>query len=368
MNNFNFLNNLTVLFNNKEVGKLKIEDKIVYFQYHKDWIKNGFSISPIKLPLRKDIFVFNKNNLSIWGVFLDCLPDGWGIRLNIRKCALKAINYQSLNILEKLSLTDKTGLGGLDFIPTNELEQKVSATIDEIVNDVIENYHDINNLKLIDEIYQQAGSSGGARPKIHYKDEKQENWIIKLPTSKDDINVGTEEYKANILAKKCGININECKLIKLESGIELFAAKRFDLNKNQKKLHTISIAGLLDVDFRSTTVDYLTIFEIISMISVNKENDFYEFFTRMVFNYKFNNCDDHTKNTSFIYDEYLNGYKLSPCYDITKTPEILFHALLCNNKEKPTNQDFLIIAKKFKLDIKKCEIIINKIEQEIKKL
>ena len=368
MSNFIFLDQLTVLFNNIEVGKLKIVDDIVYFQYHKDWIKNGFSISPFKLPLKEQVFIFNKNNLPIWGVFIDCLPDGWGIRLNIKKCSKKGINYEKLNILEKLSLTDKTGLGGLDFIPTNKIDEKNSTTISSIVEDVMKNYHDINNLKLIDEIHQLANSSGGARPKIHYKDENNDDWIIKLPMSKDDIDVGKKEYEANILAQKCGIKINECKLIKIDSGIELFAAKRFDIDQNKNKLHTISIAGLLDIDFRWSSLDYKTIFEIISLISVDKENDFYDFFSRMVFNYKFGNCDDHTKNTSFIYDNKLKGYKLSPCYDTTETLELKFHSLLCNNKEKPNNEDFISIAKEMKLDIENCKQIIDKVEKVLKKI
>ena len=219
---------------------------------------------------------------------------------------------------------------------------------------------------MIDEIYHKANSSGGARPKIHFKDNDNSSWIIKLPTSKEKANVGEKEYKANKLAQKCGIDINECKLIKLKSGIKLFTSKRFDINGSIKK-HTITIAGLLDIDFKATVIDYSTIFEIIDLISVDKEKDFYDFFARMVFNYKFGNCDDHTKNTSFIYDDNLMGYKLSPAYDITKTPELKYHSLLCNEKEFPNNNDFLYIAKKFNLNINKCKNIINEIEKNITK-
>ncbi len=363
-NNFIFTNDLKVFFNKEEVGKLKIEDEIVYFQYHPDWIKKGFSISPFKLPLKNDIFKFKNNNLSIWGVFIDCLPDGWGTRLNIKKWAQQGIDYERLNILEKLSLIDKTGLGGFDFVRSNAINEKIEIDLNKIVEDVMMNYKDVSNLKFINEIYQQANSSGGAIPKIHYKD-KSGNWIIKLPMSKDTIDIGIKEYEANMLAKKCGININECKLIKLDSGIELFAAKRFDIIKNTKK-HTISVAGLLDVDFVKVQLDYLSIFEIINILSVDKQNDYYDFFKRMVFNYKFGNCDDHTKNTSFIYDEKLKGYKLSPAFDTTYTPELKFHNLLCNGKDKPTSNDFLEIAKKFNLDITICNQIIIDIENIVK--
>lgn len=366
MSNFNFIDELIVLFNNKEVGKLKIEDGLIYFKYHHNWLKNGFSISPFKLPLKDQVFKWKNNNQEIWGVFLDCLPDGWGIRLNIKKCAQHGINYNNLNILEKLSLTDKTGLGGLDFLPSNNIKENIKINLNQIVNDVIENYQDISNLKLINEIYQQANSTGGARPKLHFRDIDNHNWIVKLPMNIDDLNVGRKEYESNLIAKKSGINTNDFKLIKLEIGIELFAAKRFDILENGEKLHTISIAGLLDLDFRIATIDYINVFEIISMISVNKQEDYYEFFKRMVFNYKYNNCDDHLKNTNFIYDNSLNGYKLSPSFDTTKTPELKYHKLLCNNKEFPNNKDFLEIANKFNLNIKECESIISNIENILK--
>ncbi len=365
MNKLISINELLVSFNDVEVGKLKLQNNNIYFQYHKDWIKNGFSISPFKIPLKEKIFIFDQIDIPIWGIFLDCLPDGWGIRLNIIKCAKYNINYEKLNILEKLSLTDSTGLGGLTFKPKNKIYKRIKIDLDNITNDVMENYYNILNLKLIDEIYHKANSSGGARPKIHFKDKGGSNWIIKFPTSKENIDSGIDEYNANMLAKKCYININECKLIRLKSGVQLFASKRFDIDENIKK-HIISISGLLDLDFRRSVVDYSTIFEIVDLISVNKEKDFYDFFSRMVFNYKFGNCDDHMKNTSFIYDENLKGYKLSPAYDITKTLDLKYHSLLCNEKEFPNNDDFLFIAKKFNLNINKCKYIIDLIEKNIK--
>ena len=358
----NNINELTVLFNKKEVGKLSLKDNIIYFQYSNEWIKNGFTISPFKLPLTNDLFSFEQSfNKEIWGVFNDCPPDGWGIRLSIKECAKNNINYEKLNILEKLSLTNQYSLGGLEFKPSNSLDLNTSLALDDIAKDIMQNYHNLDSLINLDSIYNLGGSSGGARPKIHLKNDEG-NWIIKFPRSNDDINIGINEFKANEIAKLCGINVNEFKLFKSNICPGYFGAKRFDIDENNIRKHTITIAGLLDIDFRIASIDYLTIFEIIKMISVDKESDYYEMFRRMVFNYEYGNKDDHTKNTSFIYDEKLKGYKLSPAYDTTKTPELDFHNMLCNSKENPTIQDFLNIANKLNLNENKCKEVIDNIK------
>lgn len=60
MNKFSFINELVVSFNGNEVGKLKLQNNTIYFQYHRDWIKNGFSISPFKILLNEKILNLNK--------------------------------------------------------------------------------------------------------------------------------------------------------------------------------------------------------------------------------------------------------------------------------------------------------------------
>lgn len=50
---------------------------MIAFQYDEDWIKSGFSISSLSLPLRNDVFVSRKKTFDgLYGVFADSLPDG----------------------------------------------------------------------------------------------------------------------------------------------------------------------------------------------------------------------------------------------------------------------------------------------------
>lgn len=46
---------LTVKYNDRTVGILaEVEEGKIAFQYDEKWVKNGFSISPISLPLNRE--------------------------------------------------------------------------------------------------------------------------------------------------------------------------------------------------------------------------------------------------------------------------------------------------------------------------
>ncbi|MDD6742035.1 MAG: HipA N-terminal domain-containing protein [Roseburia porci] len=49
------------------------------FEYCDDWLQNGFSISPFSLPLKRQVFIPQKDYFhGLFGVFSDSLPDAWG--------------------------------------------------------------------------------------------------------------------------------------------------------------------------------------------------------------------------------------------------------------------------------------------------
>ena len=80
----------------------------------------------------------------------------------------------------------------------------------------------------------------------------------------------------------------------------------------------------------------------------------------MCFNALYGNKDDHGKNFSFIYDEELKSYKLSPAYDLTKTENKFEHEMTVNGNGNPTVDDLLVLAKEMHLSIETCKLIINK--------
>ncbi len=357
------INKLVVKYNNRIVGVLFDDGTRISFQYDLKWQKEGFSISPLSLPLNNEIFYTATNSLNdLFGVFRDSLPDGWGQLLSVRALAQKGINYTKLSPLTKLSLIQANGPGALTYEPIqDEVSYQSSITdLDQIAQDAINIYND-NNINL-DELYLMAGSSGGARPKVYYQDN-QGSWIVKFSCRLDDIDAGLTEYQLNQKAKQCGININEHRSFESKLCKGYFAAKRFDINPDNSRIHFISLCGLLETVHTLPNLDYMILFKVIDSISAQKQEDTLQAYKLMCFNVINNNKDDHGKNFGFIYDEHLHGYKLSPAYDITYISINKEHEMSVDGNGNPTEDDCIKVGALIGYTKSDCQAIINSIKK-----
>ena len=92
---------LDVYYNKQLVGTLaERPDRQIAFQYSTEWQKNGFSISPLALPIKNEVFTPPERNAYIfrglYGVFADSLPDAWGRRIDSNKSSAP-VPYSDLN-------------------------------------------------------------------------------------------------------------------------------------------------------------------------------------------------------------------------------------------------------------------------------
>ncbi len=350
---------LFVKYNGREVGVLsQIDEEQIAFQYAREWVENGFSISPFSLPLSREIYINKKRVFDgLYGVFHDSLPDGWGELLMARMLQKQGIDYQSLSSLMKLTLVGGNGLGGLVYEPSQADKQKFGVELDNLAKQADELLNDGDISADFDKLFYYGGSSGGARPKAHIKDGDEE-WIVKFPCRIDPINVGEKEYQMNVSAKECGLNVNEFKLFPSNRCSGYFGAKRFD-RKGGERVHMISLSSILETTHRVPNLDYMHLMQVVDEICVKKE-DLYEAFARMSFNVFYQNKDDHGKNFTFLYDEELGGYCLSPAYDLTQTPNKAEHEMTVMGKGNPSEKDLLAVAKQMKLSLQKCKKIIEK--------
>ncbi len=356
------ITNLGVFYNSIKVGMLKNENNQIYFQYDSNWVKTGFSISPLSLPLSDRVYKHQNTSQEIYGVFLDSLPDGWGELLITRYLKTKGINYSSLPILDKLSLVNNLSKGALTYVPANSNDNVINnINLDDLAIKFAKIYDD--NDDYLDEAYQLGGSSGGASPKAYLKIDNQE-WLVKFPSSIDPKDIGVEEYKYNMLAKECGIDVNEFKLFSSNINKGYFGAKRFDRN-NGKKIHMISLSNLLETSYRIPNLSYELLFQVSRKIS-NSEDELYEIYNRMCFNVLISNKDDHGHNFAFIYDDIRKVYRLSPFYDITSTPNKLEHEMTLLNKGNPNIDDLKEIIGVIGLDKEKYMNILNNIIKTLK--
>ena len=370
----NKIKSLQVFYNEKKVGTLALmKNNIVAFEYDSNWITNGFSISPFSLPLKKQVFIPRIDPFDgLYGVFSDSLPDGCRRLVVDRMLNSQNINLRKISQIDRLAIVGETGMGALSYKPEyNLLEDK---DYQEDYDNLALSCKKILNTEYsadLDKLFKLGGSSGGARPKILTKIDN-EDWIIKFPSSLDDSNIGKLEYLYSVCAKKCKIDIPETKLFPSKISSGYFGIKRFDRKKLStgaiRKLHMISVSGLLETSHRIPNLDYNDLMQLTLNLTKSFE-EVEKLFRLMCFNVFSHNRDDHSKNFSFIYNEDLNKWELSPAYDLTYSYSINGeHATTINgNGVNPGLNDILKVAEKIGLDKKKAEKIAIEIRETVRK-
>lgn len=347
-------------------GKIKVgtialtNDNKVAFQYDDEWVKNGFSINPFRLPLSRQLFFATSPYFKgLFGVFADSLPDSYGELLLDRYLKSNNVNISEITCLDRLAYVGSSGMGLLEYIPDLSVETDRGNLDFDLIQKECNNLLDSKEVDKINELYSLGGSSGGARPKSLIKYEG-EDYIVKFSSKFDPRNIAELEYKYMSLAREAGINIPEIKLVTSKSGRKYFLIRRFD-RKGEKRIHMISAAALLEVDFRAPSLDYNELIKLTRVLTKN-DDDVLEMYRRMVFNVLIENQDDHTKNFSFIYDDTNKTYKLAPAYDITPGKTYYGeHTTSVNGKGKDiTDDDMIKVAISNKIDLSIAKRIIER--------
>lgn len=312
---------LQVLFDNRVVGTLALAaNHKVVFQYDDSWLEQGFSISPFSLPLENQVFVPTKDYFDgLFGVFADSLPDHWGRLLLKRLLLAHEQNPDKLTVIDRLAIVGKSGMGALTYYPEQSFsEENDNTDLDELAFQCQKILHTEYSDKL-DELYRLGGTSGGARPKI-MTTINDEDWIIKFSAHVDGENAGKMEYDYSCCARKCGITMSETKLFPSEVCEGYFGIKRFDRISDisgTKRVHMLTAAALLELDFEQPSLDYHSLMKLTKIITRDNKDDVENMFQRMCFNVFAHNRDDHSKNFTYLYDESADSWRLSPAYDLT---------------------------------------------------
>ena len=312
---------LQVLFDNRVVGALALAaNHKVVFQYDDSWLEQGFSISPFSLPLENQVFVPTKDYFDgLFGVFADSLPDHWGRLLLKRLLLAHEQNPDKLTVIDRLAIVGKSGMGALTYYPEQSFsEENDNTDLDELAFQCQKILHTEYSDKL-DELYRLGGTSGGARPKI-MTTINDEDWIIKFSAHVDGENAGKMEYDYSCCARKCGITMSETKLFPSEVCEGYFGIKRFDRISDisgTKRVHMLTAAALLELDFEQPSLDYHSLMKLTKIITRDNKDDVENMFRRMCFNVFAHNRDDHSKNFTYLYDESADSWRLSPAYDLT---------------------------------------------------
>jgi serine/threonine-protein kinase HipA len=350
---------IDVMIEPHKIGRLLlVPEGYTLFEYNKEWLQMGFSISPFYLPLKAGVFAARKNPFDgLFGVFNDSLPDGWGRLLTDRWLKNQRINPLELTVLDRLSLVGKNGMGALTFHPEFNFKS-ASLTHDlDFYADEVRKILNEENSDSFEEIVRNAGSSGGARPKVLVHLDGND-WLVKFQASSDPVDVGEIEYKTSLLAKKCGIDMPETRLFRNR----YFGTRRFDLEETRRK-HVHSASGLLYASYRLPSLDYSGLMQATLALTRNMK-EVEKMFRLMVFNVAIGNKDDHAKNFSFIYEN--NAWILAPAYDLLPSSGFNgHHTTTVNGKGNPEITDCLEVARLTAFPLKKAKEIIEEIRDEV---
>lgn len=94
----------------------------VAFEYARQWLQNGYAISPYSLPLEEKVFIPRHEPFEgLFGVFDDSLPEGWGHLLTDRLLLKNGKNPYEIDCLNRLSIVGDSGMGALSYRPVHDL-------------------------------------------------------------------------------------------------------------------------------------------------------------------------------------------------------------------------------------------------------
>lgn len=357
------MDKLTVKYNGENVGVISLtpDNKCLAFEYDSRWIAEGFSISPLELPLKSGLFLASPTPLyGNFGIFEDSLPDGYGRYLLHKALLREGIDDRNLSVIERLSIVGNGGMGALTYAPKTVVcrENEVSDfdVLQQKALEVLREQQDTDAGLLL----YNSGNSGGCRPKAVFSDDDG-HWLVKFRHTYDPQDMGQQEFHYNEIARRCGINVPD---FKLTNG-RYFTTRRFDLTADGERIHTATAGGLLCMSLSEPTLDYTNLLALTGYLTQN-ERYVEEMFRRMVFNYLVDNKDDHCKNFSFLVRKGADGkyaWHLAPAYDLTLCTEGYNgqHATSVNSTGFPTLKDFIAVGSKIKMSEKRCREIFDEV-------
>jgi len=386
------------------------QQQLGYFQYDPRFLQKGWDLSPIKMPIAAGSRIYSFPELrkgrsdtedtfkGLPGMLSDVLPDKYGNKLINIWLAQQGRSENSMNPVEKLCFIGSRGMGALEFEPAQIKTTKNSFSLEldslvEVAKKMLnERESFLTNIgkdeeKAMMEILKIGTSAGGARPKavIAYNPKTNEvrsgqgnvpkgfeHWLIKLDGVSgeqfgESSGWGRVEYAYYLMARDCGIEINESQLLE-ENGRAHFMTKRFD-RKGNVRHHIQSLCGLQHYDFNDMYgYSYEQVFQTMRLLRLTYP-EAEQMFRRMVFNVLATNYDDHTKNFSFILKRDEN-WRLAPAYDLCFSFDETNHwvsnqTLSVNGKRRNIAKDDLMTVARDN-NLKKGEKIIDEINLVVK--
>lgn len=309
------------------------------------------------------------------GLFGDSLPDGWGRLLIDRELAARGQSVIDITDLDRLALVGRDGMGALTYRPADEPEGREKVSLDWF-DQLVPKVGGAATAEDLERLRRMAGGSQGARPKFvaqisadgaelrNHRQLWEPGWrqvLAKRRALTDEPGAIEAEAAYAAMAKAAGISMMPVEVLRATSGEPFFVTDRFDRDGNAR-LHMQTVAALLDVDFRTATLDYVELLRVVRMMT-RDQRAVEEMFRRMVFNVRALNRDDHLKNHAFLMD--ASGiWRLAPAYDLSfsRGPGGEHTLLVGGEGRRPGRKQFDLIATKSGIKPRQVAAIIDEVD------
>jgi serine/threonine-protein kinase HipA len=360
-------------------------ERFARFEYDPAFAAAGIELAPLVMPAEKGrIYQFPelppRSFHGLPGLLADSLPDRYGNRLIDVWLARTGRTREQFHAVDRLCYTGTRGMGALEFEPSTGPKELADRPLEvqQLVELAAMAFAEKDSLaakldgkggdQALLDILSVGTSAGGARAKAVIAFEPQthevrsgqtqlppgfEHWLIKFDGVRfggdwgiaDPAGYGLLEYAYSQLAKACGVEMSECRLLR-ENGRSHFLTRRFDRDADGKRF-VQTFAALAHLDYyESGAASYEQLFLTMRRLSV-PHTSFEQQFRRVVFNLVGCNQDDHVKNFAFVMDRKGN-WDLAPAYDLCHAEGSDFtahHQLSVNGKTHDfTREDLKALA------------------------
>lgn len=318
------------------------------FAYDPDFAKTTIEPAPLQMPVTAGrVFVFPTLPVDTYrrlpAMLADALPDDFGNALIDRWLADRGVPRDAITPLDRLAYMGKRAMGALEFRPQRGPAARKPTAIElgELVGVARQALagtwnDDDSSAAALRSILEVGTSAGGARAKAVVAWNPTtgelrsgqldapggfEHWLLKFDGVGVDRELGTSmdhgriEFAYHRMARAAGITMTDCRLLE-ENGRAHFMTKRFDREGPTRRHHVQSLCAMAHLDFRRRgTNSYAQLFLTMERLGLPRD-DRVEAFRRMAFAVMARNCDDHTKNVSFVLRD-GGRWRLAPAYDVT---------------------------------------------------
>lgn len=346
------------------------DGKMLLFEYTPEALAQALELSPLHLKLRAAAYADFPSHLQrLPGLVADSLPDGWGLLLMDRLFRKQGLRHPGP--LDRLAFIGDRAMGGLRFVPAtegnaDEPDWNLPALAQESGRALAGEAG-----AALRELALTGGSPQGARPKALVQfdsvstqvstrhDAPGTPWLVKFPAQGEHKEVCAIEQMYAELARACGLEVPESRWFDLSPKLAAFGVARFDRERGLR-VPVLSLAGLLQVDFRMPgSADYTAFLQATRLLT-RDEREVEKAYARAVFNVLFHNLDDHPKNFSWRLG-HDRRWRLAPAFDLTfsEGPGGQHYMDVCGEGQAVKRQHLLRLAGEAGVPARAAEAIID---------